>query len=352
MKEKEEVHICVIADSGYAVPTAVMLTSAKINKHIESKYVIHYLSNGLSDFDKRKVMELSSADFRVEIQECNADRYKAVVIPNNATFTVSTMIKCELEDLLPHVDKVLMMDGDILVKGDLTELYTTELKDLVVAAVKDLPAHRCGIADTIGVKHYFNCGVLLLNLELMRREKLGDKIIQTKLQAPESWTLGEQDPFNWVCVSRLKLMPLKWNSMPMVYRRDNISLNEINGFYGTDYKSMRELEDDAVVMHFAAAKPWKNRFALFSTLWQKYYDMSPYGDTEIDYEEVPHNKYCITKVRLFGFVPILQIVRKEQRTYVCLPGGAKLFKLIRKNLKSKLLLFNLIPIMSWKRLDV
>lgn len=54
------------------------------------------------------------------------------------------MIKCELAELLPHLDKVLFLDGDILVMGDLGELYDIDLGSNIVAAMRELLIERRG----------------------------------------------------------------------------------------------------------------------------------------------------------------------------------------------------------------
>lgn len=353
MKEKDIVHICVIADSGYAVPTAVMLTSAKVNKHIESKYVIHYLSNGLSDFDKRKVMELSSPDFRVEIQECNADKYKDIKVYSDATFTISAMIKCELGELLPSVDKVLMLDGDIIVKGDLTALYEEDISDVLIAMVKDLGASQATIGCVQEVEHYCNVGVMLMNLDVMRREHTGEQFIQTKLAAPDSWIWVEQDPINWVCRNRLRLLHLKWNAMVSVFRTQQWPMTAINSFYNTNYSTMRELEDDAVILHFAAFnKPWKNRLYPYFCVYQKYYNLSPYSNTElehiVDSEPVVINEVSNIKIKLFSCLPFLLIKDKPHRKDCYMLGFIRLFKLRKTGRKRQLLLFGFLPVLSWK----
>ena len=330
-----------------------MLTSAKIHKKTASQYIIHYLNNGLSEFDQRKVMELDSPDFRIKMQKCSAEKYKDIKIYDNATFTISAMIKCELENLLPTIDKVLMLDGDIIVKGDLTELYEEDISDVLIGMTKDLGASQATIGCVQDVPNYCNVGVMLMNLKRMRKERAGEQFIQTKLTAPDSWIWVEQDPINWVCRNSLRLLHLKWNSMVSVFRTQEWSMEAINKFYNTNYKSMRELEDDAVILHFAAFnKPWRNKLYPYSSLYQKYYNESPYGDTELEHivekeQNVDYQAYK-TKIKLFGFLPFLSVNDQQHRRDCYIFGFLKLFKLRKKEKKKQLLLFGFIPFISWK----
>ena len=39
---------------------------------------------------------------------------------------------------MPHYDKVLYLDSDLIVKGDVSELFNVELGDNLLAAVRDI----------------------------------------------------------------------------------------------------------------------------------------------------------------------------------------------------------------------
>ena len=43
MHPEKTIHIAVISDEGYAIPTITMLTSARYNKSPERSYIIHVL---------------------------------------------------------------------------------------------------------------------------------------------------------------------------------------------------------------------------------------------------------------------------------------------------------------------
>ena len=48
-----------------------------------------------------------------------------------------TLLKFDLPNLLKRYQKVLYLDGDILVKGDLFELYDTDISSVMCAAAYD-----------------------------------------------------------------------------------------------------------------------------------------------------------------------------------------------------------------------
>lgn len=340
------IQLCVITDEGYTVPTTVMLSSVLLNKHTDTSYIVYCLCNNVSVFAKRKLQELNREDFIIKIIECDANKYASLKMPPNVT--ASTMIKCDLTELLPDVDKVLMLDGDILVTKDLADLWNTNLSDNLVAAVGDLVGqldmHYC---ELLNVEFYFNAGVMLLNLAQMRKEHTGQKIIETKMKAPATWEWGEQDPFNKVCDGRLVKLPPRWNLTVLIcyYRKHDV--HDINKYYGTTYSNQLEMEDDAAIIHFNAWKPWKNRIMPFAAMWQKYHSLSPYRHTNTEhdgnYPRIAKPPTRIT-IKLLGCIPLLNIVESELRDEAKLFGLIKLYKIKKRKGIRKFLLFGFIPL--------
>lgn len=348
LENSRVVQICVISDDGYAMPTAVMLASARLNKNADSIYEIHCLCNGMSNFGKKKLSELHRDDFLIHILDCQSEKYANVKLPPG--ITASTMIKCDIAELLPHVDKILLLDGDILVKKDLLEIWQTDITDNIVAAVDDMVAMvDLGCHQLLDVQRYFNAGVMLLNLDMMRKENLGQKIIATKEAAPDSWRYGEQDPFNKVCDGSLVSLPLKWNMTPMTFRHLEHSIESINKFYGTSYGNYTEMEDDAGIIHFSAFKPWRNRLMPYTPIWQKYYNLSPYGDTNLEHEPEYPKILHVTEgnISLFGCIPFISIKENELRKVCSLFGFLRLYKLKKRNNIRKFYLFGFLPIYSY-----
>lgn len=348
------IQLCAICDSGYAVPTSVMLTSAKLNKAEGSQYHINLISNGLTCYEKRKFLEMSSGDFQIDIIECDGSKYEG--IPIASVFSTSVMIKCDLADILSELDKVLLLDGDILVKKDLTELWNIDLGDNILAACSDM----VGVVgdklhELVGTPDYFNAGVMLLNLDVMRKEDIGQKVVETKLAAPPTWTLPEQDPYNVVCNGRWVKLPVKWNTSISLFKYFDYSISAINDYYGTHYGNYTELEDESCLMHFCVFKPWKNKLMHYADVWQKYHDMSPYGDTnsphEPGYPSVPVIK--TTDIRLFGLVPFIRYVNKVHREDCYMFGFIRLYKIKkRKDGRREHLLFGFIPCLMLEQREV
>ena len=188
--------------------------------------------------------------------------------------TVSTMDRLLLPHLLPHLDKVVYLDTDILVRSDIRELFDVELGDLPLAArsslsetwktghhlvyraAKSLPAeasfrfrrlmHR--IHSTLEFP-VFNAGVLVLNLNILRRDEFCSRF----LTWADIFQLNDQDILNCYCGDRRGELPGTWNAFPT-----------------------QEILDNPSLVHWAGPlKPWSAHHTIFKAEWQQYSLLPP-----------------------------------------------------------------------------
>lgn len=119
-----------------------------------------------------------------------------------------------LVDLVPDMpDKLLYLDIDIMVGGDLNQLYRIDVKDYEYAAVKE--KYGCWLV----CPNYINAGMLLLNLQLARQNQLFEKartIIKTK-----KMLFADQDALFW-STTKKKILPRIYNEQSKFNRKGTI----------------------------------------------------------------------------------------------------------------------------------
>ena len=194
--------------------------------------------------------------------------------------TPAALLKFVLTDVIP-CEKVLYLDGDLLVKEDLTGLFETDIAGKYLAAVVDSETVYVQNEYISSVQDYFNSGVMLLNLELMRKDNLSEVLIETKMKLQDS-NLMDKNVFNSVCDRRIVTLPIRYNFLPvnLVRYYGKWTLQDINERYGTSYKDEGALFSDAAIIHFSGKdKPWKNDSVSFADEWYRCYLKSPVEHT-------------------------------------------------------------------------
>ena len=154
--------------------------------------------------------------------------------------------------LLSHLDRVIYMDVDMLVVNDLSDLYYTSFEGNYLVAVYDLPMVKQANwwATTLLGKYYdkyFNSGLLLMNLSLMRKNNRLSEMLQFISDNYLYLKHDDQDMLNIYYRGAVKYFPLTYNWMPFHYR-----------FYNEKF-------EDLVILHFAGGpmeKPWQNYSAV------------------------------------------------------------------------------------------
>ena len=171
---------------------------------------------------------------------------------------------------MSQIGKNHHLDGDILVRNDLAELYNTELMDNYAASVlNSFTFYRKHHPYEDAVENYFNSGVMVLNLRLMREDNITNRLIETKSKLKGG--LMDQLALIIVFDKRVYLLPVRYNyqilSLPKVKVDREIRI--LNKHFGTRYANLEELRSDAVIVHFAHNnKPWRT---LTEPLFEEWY---------------------------------------------------------------------------------
>jgi lipopolysaccharide biosynthesis glycosyltransferase len=270
-----KIPVVFITDNNYALPTGVAIQSLISTKNKDTRYDIYVICNKVEEKLRTGFNEFELEGVQIHVIEPNTDhllRYSS-----DGHITSTGLLKFDIAELLPQYDKVLYLDGDILVQKDLTDLYNTDLKNTFVGAVLDkISIVAREYCDKLGIKKYFNSGVMLLNAKKLRNEKIKEKLYNIKEIYPE-YSYQDQDVLNVVFEQNVTWLPLAYNLVysTIVYR--NWPIDFVNDNYETSYASYEELSDAAVVIHMLGErKPWKYKDTFIARKWHDYFDQSPF----------------------------------------------------------------------------
>ncbi|MBO5997798.1 MAG: glycosyltransferase family 8 protein [Alphaproteobacteria bacterium] len=271
-KKDDSVNIVFAIDNKYVVPCVVAISSIQRNKKETTDLNIYVLGHDLSEENKALFtgMGVHLMEHKTHLPE----------FEKTHTWVSSTALtKFYLPDIFPDKNKILYLDADIIVQGDLKELYQTDLSNHYAAVVKGLAETIFAKAhERLGLKGYFNSGIMLLNLEKMRKDKVTEQLVKWKIKNDEKHFM-DQDAFNTVFKENVVFLPPKYNFMAPTFIKS--TTDEIKQFYGINEEPVME---NAVIVHLLdTPKAWTHKIAVGHKLWKKNYNLSPLGHIKRSY---------------------------------------------------------------------
>lgn len=223
-KELKEIPIFYAIDDGYTPLLSVAIKSLIENASKDYNYSIKILHTDVQECHIKQIKKYENENVSIEFKDVSyyIEKVKDKLYTRDY-FTNTTYFRLFLPELYPQYDKVLYLDSDTIVLGDISELYNTDMGTNLVAASPDDIIQNIEVFQeyaelVVGVakyQHYFNAGVLLMNLDELRKFKFQEKFLYL-LGTVKFSVAQDQDYLNRVCKGRVKLVSHDWNVMPYV----------------------------------------------------------------------------------------------------------------------------------------
>ena len=251
----ETLHLACAADIAYVPHTAATLHSVAANRGALDLDV-HFLHGPELPRRTRWTLRrwVRGLGGRLRLHKIGGSRVAG--LPTSEHVSAPMWFRIDLPELLSGVDRVLYLDGDTLAMDSLESLWETDLGDHLVAAVtnlfmRDEVTRSRPAAVGVPVEKYFNSGVLLMNLERMRRERTTDELRERGLAAGEL-LFPDQDVLNAVMAERRLWLHPRWNAMNSILTFDHAG----EAFSDAEVAEARERPG---IRHFEGpgrTKPW------------------------------------------------------------------------------------------------
>jgi len=201
-----------------------------------------------------------------------------------------------LGDTLPHLEKVIYLDPDMVVLKPICNLWEIPLDGFTVAAVQFRNTRYCNIGESIETmlnfqdsevsekydrnEPFFNAGVLVVDLVKWRELRITKRLLQIlelNQERPLYW-LGSQPPLNMVFYRNYKKLPIFWNFCPG--SADSSTQFMSNELLKTRHKRRRKIKVEEFVriasmqgiIHFTGnQKPWTDSRIVTSRFWNPFF---------------------------------------------------------------------------------
>ena len=256
-------------DDNYAPFLKIALSSMMEHSNKENEYRIYILYSKLSDTNKHDIIKFLSNQSNYACEFIDMNSHVAEI--TDALFTrdyysKTTYYRLFIPRLFPQYSKALYIDSDIIILDDIANLYNIDLGTNLIGATPDesvqiIPEFITYVEKYLGIKHehYFNAGVILMNLDELRKFDFEKKFVSLLHQIKFS-VAQDQDYLNAICKDRVTYVPSVWDKMP--FPNSNVK------------------ESDLKLIHYNLTfKPWHYDGILYEDIFFKYADKVGLRDT-------------------------------------------------------------------------
>lgn len=272
-------------DATYWEHTYVSLYSLLVNNR-DISLDVRVLAETPDDQFFERVSELRHVHDDFDVSWLPVDDQLFSEAPARDYFSKANYFRLMIGSLVPaHVERILYLDSDVIVRRSLRDLFALDIQDHVLAATPDYGLSSQGTHQSRLGLHartpYFNSGVLLINLNLWRQLEIETRCmdyIRQNERNPVKLEFVDQDALNVVVGCR-------WRSVGPSF---NFTEWTINSRRFRDFDTSAQLgglitADGPAIVHYAGGgKPWRGRSRNpYEFDYWRYRQRTPYADRRL-----------------------------------------------------------------------
>lgn len=257
----KKIPVFFASDDYYAPFMATAMVSILDNS--SSFFAFYVLDSGITIENKKRIENIKKIYDHFSIEYISIDIEKEFGhFPLHYDFhTLNVFSRYLIPIVKPDLDKVLYIDADIIVLGDLAELYCEDLGVFHLGAVPAYSDAMFRHQIDLGLPYdnqYFNAGILLIDCKYFRDNNITDILIEETLRIKPD--LQDQDVLNIHFENNYKILDCKYNVTQRMYEYLKNRSNQ----------NVQNALDNPFIIHYIIKKPWADLSAMYVEYFWKY----------------------------------------------------------------------------------
>ncbi|MCA8864173.1 MULTISPECIES: glycosyltransferase family 8 protein [unclassified Halomonas] len=244
-------NIVLCADESYARYGSVVMASVIAHAINIEQIRFFMLTPGMSEETKnslRESVERSGAALDIiDVDVAALQGFKA------GRFGIAALLRLLMHRYLPaDCKRIIYLDCDLLVRSDLSELWSMPLNGHTAAATINLYSSSSRGARKLP-DDYFNSGVMLVDMTAWREKCVGERALACLDREGDNFRYPDQDALNRVLEGDWCWLPVEWNFQPTAYA----AVEKRYPHLVTHMASLETAIHHPRIVHFiGSVKPW------------------------------------------------------------------------------------------------
>ena len=177
-------------------------------------------------------------------------------------YSKTTYYRLLIADMHPEYDKVIYIDSDTIVQGDISELFKENIDDHYLGACHEqvmvqIDEYGEYVEKCLGISrhNFFNAGILLINCKEFRDKQLLHRFLE-ELHAYDFVVTQDEDYLNLITKDHVKFLDQRWNTE---------IFNEIS----------YPIEEAKIIHYIMFCKPWHYADCPHADIYMSYAKATP-----------------------------------------------------------------------------
>ncbi len=224
---RKQINLAIALDQKYFMGALVAVTSTIKNLNPIYRLDVFIIDCGMLDTEKLRqaLLPVSRPEITLHFITHSLDDYKEAKIVSEH-ITSAAFAVMNLPGILTGINRVIYLDSDVIVTGDLARLWETELMQHGIGAVSDTTRkvlsddiQNCDDLEYDPQSPYFNSGVMLIDLEFWRKMQLEDQLTSLLDDTRIVRCCNDQSFLNIAFQNRWTALEPRWNQITVL--KDN-----------------------------------------------------------------------------------------------------------------------------------
>lgn len=286
-------NIFYFTSDAFVSVAATSIVSLLENNKKTKDITFYIVDDGITEKNKEKLTEMIKSYGRNVEYIFAPDPSELFDFPFKSRYQIGhSYPRMAIGTLLPNsIDRVLALDSDTLITGEISDLYNMEMSDNILAGVTDcmnLKAYKKQFGLS-GEEFYCNAGVFLVDLKKWRNEKIEETIKEVIKNSNGNVFFFEQTLMNYSCRGKIFKLHPKYNCYTLffAFKYENL----LRWRNPTIFYSKEEIIDatkDPRIIHFTRnfymlSRPWvEGCDHPLTSSYVKYKQLTPWKELEKD----------------------------------------------------------------------
>ncbi|MDR2901750.1 MAG: glycosyltransferase family 8 protein [Lactobacillales bacterium] len=242
MNAMKRIPVFFAINDAYAQHCCVTIASI-LNTTPHRFFEFYIMTDAIGVENREKIQSLKNTfdNFKLEFLIIDNKPFEHLKLNINY-ISIQTYYRYIIAALKPDLDKALYLDCDLVVNGDLSPYFDTDLTGYYCAGAYDSYIADKGFKKDIGLGEgdlYINAGSVLFNLDKIRQDNIIPELFENTQKLKDVIKFQDQDILNYTFKGKIKEVDIIYN------------------FTSRDMRKYPKKCSKAVVIHYTGeGKPW------------------------------------------------------------------------------------------------